>query len=195
MKAAIVGTGGMGKAHSDCYAQLVEQNPELEVIAAVDIIPEKTARVTSAHPNARAYDSLEAMFAAEQPDVVHLTTPSYLHAEMAVRCLERGIHVFSEKPMALNLVDAQKMCAAAKQANRFLMIGQVIRFWPQYLYLKQLLETQTYGRLRYLNLYRFSGSPSWAERSWFLDQALSGRAPVDLHLHDTDFIHYLLGVP
>src|SRR5207253_8716383 len=60
-----------------------------------------------------------------QVDLVDITLPNSLHADVAVRALESGKHVLCEKPMALTLADCERMVAAAKKANRLLMIGHV----------------------------------------------------------------------
>lgn len=195
IKVAIVGTGGMGRTHSDCLRKLADQGRAVKVIAAVDIVIEKTKPVIEQHPGAKAYASLEEMLKNENPDLVHITTPSHLHAEMATTCFDAECHVFSEKPMALNEVDALAMRNAADLSERFLMIGQVVRFWDSYRYLQQKVESNAFGKLLSLRLWRSSQSPNWGERSWFLEHELSGRAPVDFHIHDTDFIHALLGKP
>lgn len=195
IRVAIVGCGGMGKVHSDCYAELKKIGEAIEVAAAVDIDASKYTRITDTHPEARTYGSLEQFLAAERVDIVHLTTPSYLHASMGMACMQEGMHVFSEKPIALNLADAQCLCETAQESGRFLMIGQVLRFWQQYRYLKQIIQEKTWGALRVLRLYRMGQAPSWDTRGWFLDPALSGRVPVDLHLHDVDFLNHLFGKP
>ncbi|MEE4194912.1 MAG: Gfo/Idh/MocA family oxidoreductase [Anaerolineae bacterium] len=195
IRAAIVGCGGMGGMHADCLRKLADQGRKVKIVAAVDIVFEKAEALASQHPGAKAYLSLEEMLDTEQPDLVYITTPSYLHSEMAVACFEAECHVFSEKPMALDPVDALAMGNAADLSERFLMVGQVVRFWDSYRYLQQAVKNQRFGKLLSLRLWRSSQSPSWGERSWFLDEELSGRAPVDIHIHDTDFVHALLGKP
>lgn len=195
LKTAIIGCGGMGGMHSDCLRKLADQGREIEVVAAVDIVIEKTESVIKQHPGAKAYVCYEEMLEKEQPDLVHITTPSHLHSEMAIACFEAGCYVFSEKPMALDPVDALAMGNAADLNDKYLMIGQVIRFWDSYLYLQKAVKDQRFGKLLSLRLWRSSQAPAWGEKSWFLDQELSGRAPVDIHIHDTDFVHALLGEP
>jgi predicted dehydrogenase len=75
------------------------------------------------------------------------------------------------------------------------MIAQCIRFWPEYRYLKQCVEKETYGKLLSLNMYRIGGRPVWSWENWFTDPARSGGPPYDLHIHDVDFVNHMLGVP
>jgi predicted dehydrogenase len=97
--------------------------------------------------------------------------------------------------MALTVEDADRMITAAQQADRRLMIAQCIRFWPEYRYLKQCVEEQTFGKLLSLNMYRMGGRPIWSWENWFLDPARSGGMALDLHIHDVDYVNYLLGTP
>jgi predicted dehydrogenase len=126
---------------------------------------------------------------------VLICTPSYTHAEIAVRCLEQGLHTLCEKPVAYTLADAQTMLEAAERRQCMLMIAQVVRFWPEYLYLKQAVDQNLYGQLKQLSCSRTGAAPLWGWDNWYLDPARSGFAPFDLHIHDLDFIYYLLGRP
>jgi predicted dehydrogenase len=87
------------------------------------------------------------------------------------------------------------MIDAARQADRLLMIAQCIRFWPEYRYLRQLVHDGTYGKLLSLNMFRMGGRPIWSWENWFVDPARSGGPILDLHIHDVDYVHYLLGAP
>jgi len=97
--------------------------------------------------------------------------------------------------MALSVEDADKMIDAAERAGRTLMIAQCVRFWPEYVYLRQVVEQGTYGALLSLHLSRLGGRPIWSWENWFLDPARSGAAIYDLHIHDVDYVHSLLGLP
>jgi predicted dehydrogenase len=128
-------------------------------------------------------------------DVVDICLPTDLHARYAMRALQRGRHVLCEKPMALTLEDARAMVDTAQAANRLLMIAQCIRFWPEYLFLRDCVHDGRYGKLLSLTLTRVGGQPGWSSRNWFLDPARSGGPIHDLHIHDVDFVNYLLGKP
>jgi predicted dehydrogenase len=97
--------------------------------------------------------------------------------------------------MALNVADADRMLAASKQAGRTLMIAQCVRFWPEYVALRQAVERGTYGKLTSLHMSRIGGRPIWSWENWFTDPARSGGAVYDLHIHDVDYVNSLLGMP
>ena len=190
MNVLMVGAGGMGGIHSLVYEAL----PDVQITAVVDIREEK-AQTLAEKFGAKKYLSLEEALKNENPDLVDICTPSYLHAEMALACMEKKLNVLCEKPIALKVPDARKMVAASKQYGVYFIVAHVVRFWPEFMYLKTAVEEKKYGELRMLRLSRMGSLPLWSWDGWMLDEARSGLAPYDLHVHDTDFLVHLLGVP
>ncbi len=136
----------------------------------------------------------DAVTADEQVDVVAVTLPTPLHADVAVRALEAGKHVMCEKPMALTLEECDRMIQAAETNGRTLMVGQCVRFWPQYELIKQMADEGRIGAVRWATLRRLACPPP-SFNNWMMDASQSGGALIDLHVHDTDFAHHLLGMP
>jgi predicted dehydrogenase len=137
------------------------------------------------------YDHLEQMLASEELDVVSLAVPTYLHAEMTCSLLERGYHVFCEKPMARHSAEAWKMVEAARNSGKKLLIGHCLRFWPGYEYLKELITSGEFGQVTEGYFFRGSGTP----KGWLVKDELSGGCMLDMHVHDTDIIQHLFGKP
>jgi predicted dehydrogenase len=204
LKVGILGMGGMGWFHASRYFQ----NPNAALVAIADIRPERLEAKNAVSINlpdqgrpvdlasVARYPDASRLIAEAEVDVVDVCLPSFLHADYTIRALEAGRHVLCEKPMALNLADADRMIAAAGSAGRQLMIAQCVRFWPEYRYLRQCTRLGTYGKLLSLSLYRIAGRPiGWSWQDWYLDPARSGGALYDLHIHDVDFVNDLLGLP
>jgi predicted dehydrogenase len=141
------------------------------------------------------FSSLSDLLSGAEVDAIDVCLPTYLHAEASVQAAEAGKHVFCEKPMAMNLQEADAMIAAADQAGVQLMIGHCIRFWPEYAALKNLKESGRFGKLISANFTRFGEFPSWSWQNWLADESKSGGGVMDMHIHDTDFAHYLCGEP
>jgi predicted dehydrogenase len=97
--------------------------------------------------------------------------------------------------MALSVEECDRMVSAARTAGRILQIGHCIRFWPEYVVTRDLVRSQQYGRVISASFRRFSALPSWSPDNWFADEARSGGQPLDLHIHDSDFVHDLFGMP
>jgi len=143
----------------------------------------------------RKYDDLDAMLADPEIDLLDLCLPSHLHRDITLRALAAGKHVLVEKPIALTVADADAMIAAAEAAGKLLMVAQVLRFWPEFAAIKDLLDSGECGALRGAHFKRVISRPDWSGDNWFADPDKTGGAVVDLHIHDTDFVQYLFGKP
>lgn len=141
------------------------------------------------------YTDLKTALQASDCDAVDLCVPTDLHRAQAGLAFACGKHVFCEKPLALNMEDAEAMVAGAEQAGVYLMVGQCIRFWPEYRELERVVRCGELGALRSLSLTRLAGRPGYTVGDWVGDPARCVGAALDLHIHDVDFVHGLLGVP
>lgn len=139
------------------------------------------------------YTRLEEMLADDAVDVVDITLPPSLHADIAVNALAQGKHVFTEKPMAMTVDDCDRMVAAAKQANRQLMVGHVLPFFPEYAWALKLIRGGEYGKLVGGSFRRVISDPQWLANYWVADQV--GGPMLDLHIHDAHFIRLAFGMP
>ena len=135
------------------------------------------------------------MLANEQIDLIDICLPTPLHAEYAIKMLERGYHVQSEKPMSLTEEECRKMIEARDRSGKQLMIGQCLRFYRQYEFLKACIEDGRYGKVTSAHFERLSGPPRWGWNNWYMKPELSGGVIYDLHIHDCDMIRWLFGEP
>lgn len=190
LRVAIVGCGFMGRMHANVYSAL--EHAELAV--AIDH-KEDRAKTFAGEFGVEHSTNFDEILARPEIDVIDVCLPTYLHREFSVKAMEAGKHVFCEKPMALTVADADAMIAASQKANVRLMIGHCIRFWPEYVYVKGLVESGQLGRLESINLTRYGAFPFWASDNWQADESKSGGGALDMHIHDTDFALHLLGKP
>ena len=188
-KAAVCGYGPMGRMH----AQILGRIDEVELVGAADVQPELQERARR-ELGVEVYSSGEDLIDAGIADVIWVCTPTYLHAPLAVRALEQGIHVFTEKPMALTVAECDAMIEASRRNGKLLTVGQVLRFWPEYVYLQQTLADGRLGALTTLSMLRIGGM-SRGYQDWYLDLRRGGTQLFDRHLHDTDLCVWLFGVP
>jgi predicted dehydrogenase len=140
-----------------------------------------------------AYSNLDDLLRDPQIDLVDIALPTSLHADMAIRALEAGKHVFCEKPMALRLSDCERMVAAASQASRLLMIGHVLPFFPEYDWALKTIRSGDYGNVRGGAFRRVIADPKWIGNFWSPDHI--GGPMLDLHVHDAHFIRLVFGMP
>ena len=187
LKIALAGVGGISGAHIPAW----EAMKDAELVALCDIRPEQMEK----YPDKRHYTDFDEMLGSEEIDILDICLPTYLHADYAVRAMEKGINVICEKPVSLKREDVARVYGAAKKNSVKFMIAQVLRFWPEYEVLKRIYDEKTYGRLLSGSMTRLGCYPKWSWDGWMMDENRSGLVPFDLHIHDLDFMVYAFGKP
>ena len=187
LKVALVGVGGISGAHIPAWDRM----EDAELVALCDIRPEQMER----YPDKRHYTDFDEMLAREEIDILDITLPTYLHADFAVKALEKGINVICEKPISLKKDDVARVYGAAEKNGVKFMVAQVLRFWPEYEVLKSIYDKKTYGALLSGEMARLGCCPKWSWDGWMTDENRSGLVPFDLHIHDLDFMVYAFGAP
>ncbi|OHB74807.1 MAG: oxidoreductase [Planctomycetes bacterium RBG_16_64_10] len=139
------------------------------------------------------YAQIDELIAAPDIELVDICLPPALHAEVAIRALQAGKHVFCEKPIALTAEDAKRMVSVAARAGRLLMIGHVLPFFPEYAYALDVVRTGRYGRLLGGTFRRVISDPQWL--TGYYDPQKIGGPMLDLYVHDAHFIRLLCGMP
>lgn len=194
MKVGVIGCGGMGTTHYLSLKALSSQM-DVEVAALADCRKEFLDKASSYFPDAKTYRYGMELIEKEDLDVVHICLPTYLHVEHAVAAMERGMHVLVEKPVCLTREEGGRILEAEKRTGRKVMVGQVVRLFDEYRYLKQAYDNRIFGPLRSMVMDRISGDVRWGFEDWFHDEKKSGSVVLDLHVHDLDFLRYMLGEP
>lgn len=201
MRIGVIGLGFMGGVHLRNWQAL----DGADVVAVCDAVPPVPGAAKQGNLDVAGdalnldgvaiYTDAADMFAKETLDAVSIALPTHLHRPLAIQALEAGVHVLCEKPMALSVEDCDAMIDAAKAAGKILMIAHCIRFWPEYVWLKNAIDSGEYGALRAADFERLTSAPGWDDDSWFADPAKSGGLALDLHIHDLDFVQCLFGEP
>lgn len=183
VKVGLIGTGDIGQVHARALAELAE----VELCIAALIQPEVEQRLAQQY-GAQLYPNCEAMWCDPSVDAVVICVPSDLHREYTVQALQAGKHVLCEKPMALTLSDADAMLEASRQSGRFLMIGHVLRFWPEWVATKQALTEGLVGKPLAISSRRMVSvlAGTQGDRGWRHDPHRSGGAVLDMQIHDLD---------
>jgi predicted dehydrogenase len=141
----------------------------------------------------RKYEKIGDIVADEGIDMLDICLPTYLHREASIKGLKAGKHVLVEKPITINLRDADAMVAAADRAHRRLMVGQILPFFPEFTYARQALEGGSHGKLIGAHFKRVVSKPTWSAD--VSDPSKTGGSGIDLHIHDNHFIRLVLGMP
>ena len=190
LKVGLIGCGFMGSMHANCYRNI----EGVRVTAVADLRPEK-AEELAALSGAAIYQTGRELIENADVDVIDICLPTYLHAEHALLAMKKVKYLFIEKPVALTAAEGDMLLAAAKETGCRVQVGQVIRFWDEYVVLRDIVKKGTYGRVINANFRRISPIPTWGWEDWLLDVERSGGAAQDLHIHDVDFALSIFGEP
>jgi predicted dehydrogenase len=202
MKIGVLGLGFMGATHLKALSQL----PQAELAAVSDGVESRLAGDLSGvqgnigGPGERMDFSRVARYtdwrdAVKDPnlDAVDICLPTNLHAEVAIAALRAGKHVLVEKPMALDAASVDAMLEAARLSGRILMTAQVLRFFPAYRAMVELVKSGSLGTVRAATFRRRCAAPAWS--TWLADKNASGGGVFDLLIHDVDMCLHVFGPP
>jgi len=204
IKVGMIGFGGIARLHKAAYDALEENGYNVKLVAVCDTSMEQFTKKNSINISVdegngthdfNKYSVLEEMLANEELDIIDICVPTMLHATLACKMLSLGYNVMSEKPMARTYEQCLEMLEAKNKSGKKLMIGQCVRFIPDYMYLKELVESKKYGNVRTAYFHRLSSPPTWGFKNWLLDPEKSGGCLLDMHIHDLDFARYAFGEP
>ncbi|NOU98250.1 gfo/Idh/MocA family oxidoreductase [Paenibacillus sp. LMG 31456] len=182
----LIGAGTMGNTHSRSYRQIAGAR----IVAVCDIDGEKANQLASAW-GATIFTSMEDMLKSEQFDAVDICLPTDLHRQAVELAASYGKHVFCEKPIALTVEDSEAMIEACKKAGVTLMVGHVVRFFPEYRAAREQLLSGRLGDPAVVRTIRSGAFPSWS--GWFKDDSRSGGPLLDLAIHDFDYLRWCFG--
>ncbi len=187
MKVGVVGCGFMGLTHLDAYANM----PNVEVVGVVDTRPDAAAAAAEL-ARATPYPSYDEFVAAEEPDLIDICLPTAYHRDLAVRVAREGRHVILEKPMTRLLEDADRIIEAFSNSQGRLFVAHVVRFFPEYVQLKGMIDAGRFGEVGVVRTSRkspFLGG--WND--WYANWQASGGLVVDMLVHDFDFLRWSFG--
>jgi len=186
VKVCLVGAGRTGRVHG---SNLAFRIPEAEVVAVADPNLEAAKNLASELGGIPAYPSLTEAIKKEQFDAVFITTPTFTHCPLTIEAAEAGKHVFCEKPIALNLEEADKMISVTKKHNVKLQIGFMRRFDPEVRRAKQLVDEGAIGKLVLMkSLSRGPGLPP----KWALDPKTGLAMIAEVSIHDFDSVLWFM---
>ncbi|MDR2629818.1 MAG: Gfo/Idh/MocA family oxidoreductase [Spirochaetaceae bacterium] len=191
IKAGIVGAGGMARYHYEGFIRA-----GAEVIAMADTDTERAKTFGEKRGIKHLYPGLTEMLQGSPDlDLVSVITPNKFHKPLVIEALEKGKHVYCEKPPALNAGEMQEMLAASKKAGKRLMFDFNNRARPES---QAMIRYIRDGRVGTIN----SAQAAWIRRAgipgfggWFTTKALSGGGPVIDLPHMLDLALYFMGFP
>lgn len=187
MKVGVLGAGTMGAVHLAAYANI----PNVEVVGVVDARPEAAAAGAELI-GATPYASYDELMVAEDPDLIDICLPTHYHRDAAVRAAQEGKDVVLEKPITRYLGGARQIIDAFSESEGRLFVAHVVRFLPEYLQLKEMIDGGQFGQVSVIRTSRKTPFlSSWND--WYASWQASGSSIVDMLIHDFDFLRWAFG--
>jgi predicted dehydrogenase len=203
----VIGLGFMGSTHFRIH----QNHPLAKVVAVADIDEAKRkgdwrkvwGNIGDANNNdpvdmtgIQAYEDAFEMINNPNIDLVDICVPTYLHKQYVLAALKAGKNVMTEKPISRTGEDALEILEAYNKSGKSMVVGMCVRYWPEYQHAYQLIQSGKLGKIKTATFKRVSPNVAGnAWEDWYMNEKRSGGALLDLHLHDTDVIHYFFGKP
>lgn len=191
LKVGFIGAGGIAGTHIT-YLKGIE---DVEVYAVCDIREDAVKKTAEKFSVPKVFSSYRELLKLKEIDAVSVCTPNHLHAEHAMASLRAGKHTMVEKPMAMNVRQAERMLKTAEERKRVLVVGFQYRFHPNAQMLKRAVGDGLLGRILYARsqALRRRGIPNWGV---FGQKKFSGGGPlIDIGVHILEVTHYVMGKP
>lgn len=150
-----VGVVGLGRSGWQLHFKVMQGLEGFNVAAVVDPVEERRQEAIDA-AGCTAYTDPAQLFADDRIELVVIATPSHTHADLACQAMEAGKHVLVEKPMAVNLAEAERMIEVANKHDRLLTVYQLRRLDPDYIRVKEIIDSGVLGPIVLARLARHS---------------------------------------
>jgi len=183
VKVGLIGAGGMGRRH----LEVLSRDPRVEIVAIADedeSAARSAARAFGGQPCRTATDLAEL-----GADAAYVTLPNKYHGAVVLEAIDRGLHVFCEKPMATTLGEARQIAARVRGSGRIYQMGFNRRFAPAYRYLKEQID---FGFVPFSANVKITDGDMLTP-SWYIDTALTGGFLFDCAVHMIDLVGWLIG--
>jgi predicted dehydrogenase len=188
---AVVGTGFGQKVHIPGF----QAHPRTQVVAVYNQDLEKAKAIAQTHHIPHACDTIADIVALNEVQAVSISTPPFMHYEMAKTVLQAGKHLLLEKPTTLNAAEAKELYQLANEKGVIAIVDFEFRFVPGWQLLSELISQNYVGvkrliRIDWLGASRADASRPW---NWYSRQDQGGGVLGSLGSHAFDYIYWLFG--
>ncbi len=184
-KLAVIGCGGIGAYHLEHFLEY----KDIELAGFCDLIPERAQSFVEKAGGGRAFTDFREMYDAVNPDMVFICVPPYCHGDIEFETIRRGIPMFIEKPVALDMELAYRIRDEIQRTRLITAVGLQCR------YAKIVDDTRDFvnrHRVTFVDCVRMGGVP---EVEWWRDKKRSGGQIVEQTIHNIDMVRYMMGEP
>lgn len=190
MNIALVGCGNISRVH----IKAIGENKTAKLVAVADIKKERADGVAS-KTGAKAYYDLDSMLQSESIDVLHICTPHYLHTEMALKALDRGINVLIEKPCSVTFDEIEKLKSAQQKSGKQVATCFQNRYNTATVKAKEIIDSGRYGKINCMR-----GIVTWCRNADYYSDDWHGQKDkecggvlINQSIHTIDILQYFAG--
>lgn len=190
MKVAVAGCGNISKVH---FAALSE-NPDVQIVAVADIKPERADEAATKY-GAKAYYSFDELLENETPDALHICTPHYLHTNMAVKALKKGINVLVEKPCSVSPEEVETLRNAQTESGKQLAVCFQNRYNSCVCEADKIIDSGALGKVKAIRAFvTWSRDEDYYSDDWHgtLDKECGG-VLINQAIHTVDLVQHFGG--
>lgn len=188
VRIGIVGLGRLGKIHAKNISEYI---PGATLIAACSIVKEELEFAQKELGVKEVYTTYEEMVESPNIDAVCIVSPSGFHTEQIRLAMEKGLHVFSEKPIGLEVADIEKTVEIINaHPEQVFQIGFMRRYDESYQYAKEMVENGELGELTVIRCYGIDPSSGLESFVKFAGASNSGGLFADMSIHDIDLVRW-----
>lgn len=190
VKVGIIGSRFEADIHAESFKIMPD---EAEVVAVASPTPGNAERLAKKHGIGRIFTDYKQMLAEKDIEMVTITAPNSLHAQMTVDIAEAGKHVVCEKPLCMTLEEADRMIGVCRKKGVLLMYAEELFFTPKYVKAKQMADQGAFGKVYQVKQSEKHFGP---HADWFWDVDKSGGGVfMDMGCHGIAFCYWFLGRP
>ncbi|MBQ4259467.1 MAG: Gfo/Idh/MocA family oxidoreductase [Lachnospiraceae bacterium] len=186
IRVGLIGCGGIGAVHAECWLAMKDK---VRLVAVADMNEERAQKYAD-KAGGQMYRDGRELLENEELDVVDICVPTFLHADYLEWAMAKVKNVIVEKPVCLTEAETERILEAEKKSGALVQVAHVVRFTDAYAYLKKVVEDGTYGKVVAGDFARLSPRPTWMVGHDDVNR--TGSMVLDLHIHDVDFVRYLM---
>lgn len=187
------GIVGLGQLANEWIAPAIKASKKNQLVACADALTERADQFGKNHGIDHVYYAFQEMVKDSNIDAVYVATPNSLHHPVVIAAARAGKHVLCQKPMAINLKEAEEMIEACRNNRVELRIGLQLRFQKVLQLAADLVRSGRVGQVREVTAQRYAPMHEAKVSAWRYDLGVAGAGALsDVGVHTIDFVQWVV---